>query len=214
MNKKISETGRSMTEMLGVLAIVGVLSITALGGYRYAMNSYYTNSIIDGMNKRMVVAVEQQAQGNEDVSSWLSEFDNKIIARFPVAATRYSSVILSYFNVPAIEVSGIPEGVCKMLQDVQYSVDYTALINNNRPRLSTCQPDTDTGGQNSLHFILSLYLVISPFPTPRRLFSVPRQGREWKQALISVRHDKGAKAKTVFPSSTDNQETPLVHQAI
>ncbi len=42
-----SETGRSMVEMLGVLAIIGVLSIGGIYGYTYAMNRYRANEILD-----------------------------------------------------------------------------------------------------------------------------------------------------------------------
>ena len=41
MNRK--ERGRSMVEMLGVLAIVGVLSIGAISGYTYAMSKHRAN---------------------------------------------------------------------------------------------------------------------------------------------------------------------------
>ena len=34
---KISQCGRSMVEMLGVLAIIGVLSVGAIAGYSSAM---------------------------------------------------------------------------------------------------------------------------------------------------------------------------------
>lgn len=37
MRKIKSQLGRSMVEMLGVLAIIGVLSIGGVTGYRYAM---------------------------------------------------------------------------------------------------------------------------------------------------------------------------------
>ena len=43
---KVEETGRSMVEMLGVLAIIGVLSAGAIGGYSYAMNKHRTNELI------------------------------------------------------------------------------------------------------------------------------------------------------------------------
>ena len=42
------EQGRSMTEMLGVLAIIGVLSIGGIAGYRYAMNKHYANELLLG----------------------------------------------------------------------------------------------------------------------------------------------------------------------
>ena len=35
-----NENGRSMVEMLGVLAIIGVLSVGAISGYSTAMNKY------------------------------------------------------------------------------------------------------------------------------------------------------------------------------
>lgn len=44
------EIGRSMTEMLGVLAVIGVLSIGGVQGYTYAMNKYRTNNILNELN--------------------------------------------------------------------------------------------------------------------------------------------------------------------
>ena len=46
MNKiKSEQSGRSMVEMLGVLAIVVVLSIGGIAGYSKAMAKYKTNKI-------------------------------------------------------------------------------------------------------------------------------------------------------------------------
>ncbi len=39
--------GRSMIEMLGVLAIVGILSAGGIAGYSMAMQSYKTNAFIE-----------------------------------------------------------------------------------------------------------------------------------------------------------------------
>ena len=39
-----------MVEMLGVLAIIGVLSVTAIAGYRYAMEKYAANTLINELN--------------------------------------------------------------------------------------------------------------------------------------------------------------------
>ena len=40
-----NESGRSMVEMLGVLAIIGVLSVGGIAGYTMAMNKYRANEI-------------------------------------------------------------------------------------------------------------------------------------------------------------------------
>jgi len=47
---KKTQSGRSMIEMLGVLAIVGVLSAGGIAGYSMAMQSYKTTSLIDKVN--------------------------------------------------------------------------------------------------------------------------------------------------------------------
>lgn len=48
------QSGRSMIEMLGVLAIIGVLSVGGIAGYSKAMNKFKTNKIAD--NVSMLVA--------------------------------------------------------------------------------------------------------------------------------------------------------------
>lgn len=47
---RVNEQGRSMIEMLGVLAIVGVLSVGGIAGYSKAMNKFKTNKAIDQVN--------------------------------------------------------------------------------------------------------------------------------------------------------------------
>ncbi len=44
---RVNEQGRSMIEMLGVLAIVGVLSVGGIAGYSKAMNKFKTNKVGD-----------------------------------------------------------------------------------------------------------------------------------------------------------------------
>ena len=59
-----SESGRSMVEMLGVLAIIGVLSIGGIAGYTMAMNRFRANEAIDMANKytSLVFAQDQTAR--------------------------------------------------------------------------------------------------------------------------------------------------------
>lgn len=46
---RVNESGRSMIEMLGVLAIIGVLSVGGIAGYSKAMTKYKTNKVVDQM---------------------------------------------------------------------------------------------------------------------------------------------------------------------
>ena len=50
------ENGRSMIEMLGVLAIIGVLSVGGLSGYTMAMNRHRANQILDYVSRAAVLA--------------------------------------------------------------------------------------------------------------------------------------------------------------
>ena len=44
--KHKNQSGRSMVEMLGVLAVTGVLSIGGITGYNYAMNKHRANQVL------------------------------------------------------------------------------------------------------------------------------------------------------------------------
>lgn len=71
MFKKKFESGRSMVEMLGVLAIIGVLSIGGIAGYTLAMKRHRANQIVDILNKHALISYGicqvQMSQG--DISS-------------------------------------------------------------------------------------------------------------------------------------------------
>ena len=65
--KNFNENGRSMVEMLGVLAIIGVLSVGGIAGYSKAMNKYKINKTTDQVS--MLVANIRtlfSSQGNYD----------------------------------------------------------------------------------------------------------------------------------------------------
>ena len=59
------ENGRSMVEMLGVLAVMGVLSIGGVAGYRYAIDKMNANDIINEVRKRAVTASQQRILGHD-----------------------------------------------------------------------------------------------------------------------------------------------------
>ena len=74
MTRIISQSGRSMVEMLGVLAIIGVLSIGGIAGYSYAMDKHKANRAINEINLRMVDLIQQQQMGHAlDFSAWKDE---------------------------------------------------------------------------------------------------------------------------------------------
>lgn len=65
------ESGRSMVEMLGVLAIVGVLSIGGIAGYSKAMAKYKVNKTLDQLS--MLITNVRTTFGNQSSYYGLNE---------------------------------------------------------------------------------------------------------------------------------------------
>ena len=62
---KVCEKGRSMIEMLGVLAIVGVLSVGGIAGYSKAMAKYKMNTLLSQVSElTMNIRSLYMAQGD------------------------------------------------------------------------------------------------------------------------------------------------------
>ena len=56
MKFKKLESGRSMVEMLGVLAIIGVLSVGGIAGYSLSMRRHRANQVVDYVAKHALMA--------------------------------------------------------------------------------------------------------------------------------------------------------------
>ena len=70
MNFKKSQSGRSMVEMLGVLAIIGVLSVGGIAGYSLSMRRHRANGVVDLASKYAltVYSICQQRVVNGEAS--------------------------------------------------------------------------------------------------------------------------------------------------
>ena len=72
MTKLNQESGRSMVEMLGVLAIIGVLSIGGIAGYTMAMNRYRANEVLS-VAAQLAVLSQTANQGRGGVDMGLDD---------------------------------------------------------------------------------------------------------------------------------------------
>ena len=61
------EKGRSMVEMLGVLAIIGVLSVGGIYGYTVAMNKHKANEVAHAAS--MLAVLARATNGGEGLSA-------------------------------------------------------------------------------------------------------------------------------------------------
>ena len=105
-----SELGRSLTEMLGTLAIMGILTIGGIAGFNYAMDKSKANDILDGINKRAIALSTYTLLGTNITASSLSaEFPNKIGDSTVAVAAEGDG-----FN---LTVSGVSDSVCDKVLD-------------------------------------------------------------------------------------------------
>ena len=63
-------SGRSMVEMLGVLAIIGVLSVGAISGYSKAMMKYRLNKQAEALNLLLANSIQLSRQLPKSPSGW------------------------------------------------------------------------------------------------------------------------------------------------
>jgi len=131
--KKQTELGRSMVEMLGVLAVIGVLTIGGLAGYNYAINKNIADNIINEINLR-VQTVSMQMETANVIN--FSELGDKILEEYPV------SVETDPANKRfVLTVSDIPEEPLKrMIADKFGGLKYWAVGINSDPKYVSVQP--------------------------------------------------------------------------
>ena len=72
------ENGRSMVEMLGVLAIIGVLSVGAISGYSKAMMKYKLNKQAEAMNLLLNNAMQLRPPMPDEGTARYSELLSKL----------------------------------------------------------------------------------------------------------------------------------------
>ena len=121
---KISESGRSMVEMLGVLAVIGVLSIGGIAGYMVAMNRHHSNNVLEGVSARAVIISAQKMMGQPAAhpADMAEEIDD-----YAVAVVDEPGVCAECFG---IEVSGIPQGVCRYVLNQKWATPEGVYLND------------------------------------------------------------------------------------
>ena len=124
-----NQCGRSMIEMLGVLAIVGVLSVGGLSGYNQAMNQYRINKTltqITEISSRLSVIGDQTSsyEGLSNVSAIkMGVAPNELISGNDLINIYGGNVTIQNSNLTAtdtdmayvIQYTNLPQAACMTL---------------------------------------------------------------------------------------------------
>ncbi len=161
-----SQSGRSMVEMLGVLAIIAILSIGGIVGYRLAMNYYQANQIAHEINLMRTDAQIKIAQGAEELTlgspydsgniqfnGYKTNFD--CLDMETETSTPDKVVSCAVANAYYIELQNIPEGICKPLANLIDKMDNEVAfyINGNSVDAAEGEKGACGEGNNALKVI-------------------------------------------------------------
>ncbi len=118
MFKFHNESGRSMVEMLGTLAIMGLLSIGVISGYTTAMNNHKANEALNDA-KRLAMMISSQRMLGQNGTLSESERGN-----FQFDDTNRDKIVLTIQNIP----DGVINKLNKMKEDLQIA---DIIVNGN-----------------------------------------------------------------------------------
>ena len=108
-NYKRTQKGRSMVEMLGVLAIIGVLSVGGVYGYGVAMKKHKANEALHKASL-MATTVSAYAMSNDgDLPSTITDFTN----------SGYATTLSDNGTQFKLTVAGIGFDVCTQMKNVK-----------------------------------------------------------------------------------------------
>ena len=144
-----AQTGRSMVEMLGVLAVMGVLSIGAVMGFNYGMNKHRANQVLSDIrliyqetripsvmhnivnNNSLPENLEIEQQSAYDYSFSFPDLDDFI----------YEAPKESEPNLLSVNVENVPQGVCDIL--LQNKPSYVLMLKVNGKSVWSCDANTN-----------------------------------------------------------------------
>ncbi len=160
--RKNNQTGRSMVEMLGVLAIIGVLSVGAIAGYQKAMFKYKLNKLKNQIIQ--IVANIQTLYVSANKNTWNDKVINKLImiegmgtngltdCRHAMGGACYVGTNLFERKYMKIGFMDLSYEACLDVATMDFTgLQYTTLVNAlNNPQFSDLDCNDESGKNKCL----------------------------------------------------------------
>ena len=146
--KSEQESGRSMVEILGVIAIGAVLGVGSIALFQYARDTIHANTIISEVRVRLLALSRHGASKNEAISrQTLKGFQKKpdqdlILDKYQVTLSQPLG------EGPTLNIGGISPSICKRLKSI-----ITVPIKINDAELSIAECQAENIAQFDLSFI-------------------------------------------------------------
>ncbi len=147
MFKFHNESGRSMVEMLGTLAIMGVLTVGGISGYTTAMNNHKANEALNDAKRLAMMISSERMLGKTGVLD-AKEYEQGLYTFTP--GDDQGKIVLTVRNIP----SGVANKLNKMKDDLQIADIIIAdnnvtfeFMNDLSGKPSVVGTDQNQGGQ-------------------------------------------------------------------
>ena len=147
-----NQSGRSMTEMVGVLILIGILSMGALGGYGWTMDKYRSNTLSREVLQRAAEIKTQLDRRHRDIS--LNKFDDKSLIGYWIGLEPGTPKTENNTTIVGIQVDKVPERVCRMAFDGNIGLFDIKVGNSLYPK----KTDTDTSNICSAENTMIFYI--------------------------------------------------------
>ena len=144
---RMTESGRSMVEMLGVLAVIGVLSVAGIAGYTTAMNKYRANELLNEASKRAAIVAMQIASGKTGEGLSVDEFTQPSEYLFGVDKTYASGGKTFKLTLSKDPNGNIDESICNQM--IAATGSNSAMQLNNDCSEITFNADLSKGETNT-----------------------------------------------------------------
>ena len=152
----IPQSGRSMVEMLGVLAVMGVLTIGGISGYNYAINKYHANQVLQDIH---LIYQELKYPNTVHQIVFKGAFpDMALDIQSPYEYSfdfanpddfNYDSTSEKTPNLISVNVSGISKTACGIL--LKTKPEYVLMLKANGESTWNCTQD-----ENELSYIFEI----------------------------------------------------------
>ncbi len=109
---KHCESGRSLVEMLGTLAIMGLIGITGLQGFTYAMKRHRANELLNEANKRAIMVATDLMTGKKPEDISITGFPENSYGTFKAKIEPEGN------DKFKMTVAGLEEGTCELLDSL------------------------------------------------------------------------------------------------
>ncbi len=110
--KKQFETGRSLVEMLGTLAIMGVLSVGGIAAYSTAIKKHKTNEILNEIQKR-AIAISSYQGFHGNTAENLLEYEGNDINGLTVSLSEIPYIGSDF----AIQIENVDKTLCQNIKN-------------------------------------------------------------------------------------------------